>query len=102
MKILGWFKRMKIALLFAVVAVAANLLFLWYAKRKGYKTKADKSSNLKDVSNPLSYGYMNTPEVKKLRQSVAVELRVSIDELDRMSADEITQLAKEKGLINTG
>jgi hypothetical protein len=92
---------MKIALIFAVAAVAANLFFIWCAKRKGHKTKAEESSNLKDGSNAFSYGYLNTPEVKKLRQSAAAELSVSIEELNRMSVDKITQLANEKQLVKS-
>ena len=90
---------MKIALVLAVVAVAANFLFKWYAK-KSNKTKADESSNLKNGSYAYSKGYLNTPEVKRLKQLAAAELSLSVDELDRMSAKEIKQLAKEQELIN--
>ncbi len=93
---------MKIAIVFAVVSVAANIFLIWYAKRKYHKAKADESSNLKDGSNAYSYGYLNTPEVKQLKQSAAAELSISIEELDRRSAEEVTQLAKEQELINTG
>lgn len=80
---------MKIAFIFAVLAVAANLFFIWYAKRKGLKTK----------TNAYSQGYLNTPEVKQLKQSAAAELNISVEELDRLSAEEIKQLAKKKELI---
>ena len=45
---------------------------------------------------------MNTPEASQLRQSAATELNISVEELDRMSAEEVKQLAKEQKLINTG
>ena len=93
---------MKIALISAVVAVAANILLIWYAKSKYHKAKADESSNSNNDSNAYSYGYLNTPESKRLRQSAAAELSISVEELDRMSAEEVTQLAKEHELINTG
>ena len=90
---------MKIAFIFAVLAVAANLFFIWYAKRKGLKTKSDESSNHKDGSYAYSQGYLNTPEVKQLKQSAAAELNISVEELNRLSAEKIKQLAKKKELI---
>ncbi|MGD8257585.1 MAG: hypothetical protein PVG70_07130 [Desulfobacterales bacterium] len=90
---------MKIVFIFAAVAVAANLFFIWYAKRKSHKTKADESSHLEDSSKAYSKEFLDSEEVKALKQSAAAELSISIEELDRMSVEEITQLAKEKELI---
>lgn len=90
---------MKIALLLAVVAVAANIFFIWYAKKIN-KRKSDESSNLKNGPFAFPEGYLNTPKVKQLRKSTAAELGLSIEELDRMLAKEIKQLSKEKELIN--
>ena len=55
---------------------------------------------LKNGSYAFSKGYLNTPELKKLRKSAAAELDLSVEELDRMLAKEIKQLAKEQKLIN--
>jgi len=90
---------MKIVFIFAAVAVAANLFFIWYAKRKGHKTKADESSHLKESSMAYSKEFLDSEEGKALKQSAAAELSISIEELDRMSVEEIIQLAKEKDLI---
>ena len=93
---------MKVALIFAVVAVAANVVLIWYAKKKYRKANTNKSSDLKNTTCAFSYGYLNTPEAKRLKQAVAVELGISVEELDRMSAEDFRRLAKEKELINTG
>ena len=93
---------MKVALIFAVVAVAANVLLIWYVKKTYRKAKADKSSDLNNTAGVFSHGYLNTPEVKRLRQAVAVELGISVEELDRMSVEDVRQLAKQQELINTG
>jgi len=90
---------MKIVFIFAAVAVAANLFFIWYAKRKSHKTKADESSQLKDGSHAYSKGFFDSEEGKKLKQSAAAELSITIEELDRLSVEEITELAKKKELI---
>ncbi len=89
----------KIVFILGAVAVVANFFFIWYAKRKGNKTKADKSSNLKDGSSAYSQGFINSEEGKILKQSAAAELSISVEELDRMSVEKITQLAKDKKLI---
>ena len=82
---------MKIAVVLAVLAVAANIVYIWYSK-KNNRAKTDESSNSK--------GYLNAAEVRQLRKSAAAELGLSIEELDRMLAKEIKQLAKEQKLIN--
>ena len=89
----------KIVFIFGTVAVVANIFFIWYAKRKGNKTKADNSSNLKDSSYANPQEFINSEEGKRLKQSAAAELSISIEELDRMSVDKITRLAKKKNLI---
>ena len=93
---------MKIALIFGVVAVAANVLLVMYVKRKYQKSKAYKLSNLENGSNAFSAGYLNTPDVKRLRQSAAAELGISVEDLDSMSVEGIKQLANEKEVINPG
>jgi hypothetical protein len=88
-------------LILGVVVVALNLL-LWYTKRRGAKTGADKPTNSKDEFDaPLanSNELLNSPKAKPLKQSAASELGISLEQLDRMSVNEIEELAAKKGLI---
>lgn len=90
---------MKIAVVLAALSVAANIFFIWYLK-KSNKAKTDESSNPINGSYAFSKGHLNTPEVRQLRKSAAAELGLSIEELDRMLAMEIKQIAKEQEMIN--
>ena len=93
---------MKLILLILGVVVVALNLFLWYSKRQARKTKADQPSSHKskaDGSNTRSTEFLDTPEAAPLKQSAAAELGISIKQLDRMSVEEIEELAAEKGLI---
>jgi hypothetical protein len=88
---------MKILLL----GVVAIIIILWYVTKQQNKAKADESSRYVDSSDGsfvYSRKFLNSPEVKSLKQSVAEELSISVEELDRMSIEEIRQLAKEKGI----
>ena len=90
-----------ILLILGVAAIALNLL-LWYSKKKAGKTKADESSSHKDkfdASQASSNEFLNSPEVAPLKQSAAAELGIPTEQLDRMSVEEIEELATEKGLI---
>ena len=93
---------MEIAIIFALVTVPANIFLIWYSKRRYRKAKTDGSSNLKNDSYSYSKGNLNTPDVMQLKQSAAAELSISVEKLDRMSAEEITQLAMKKNMINPG
>jgi len=93
---------MKLILLILGVAVIALNLFLWYSKKLAGKTKADESpdhKNKSDVSDARSIEFLDSPEADPLKQSAAAELGISIEQLDRLSAEEIEELAIEKGLI---
>lgn len=93
---------MKILLIILGVVVVALNLILWYSKRKGRKADADEPTNHKDEFDaPFanSNEFLNSSKAKPLKQSAAAELGISVEELDQMSAEEIKQLAKEKGLI---
>lgn len=93
---------MKTLLLILGVAVVALNLLLWYTKRKSGKKKAGEPANRKDkLDAPLanSIDILNSPKVKPLKQSAASELGISIEQLDRMSVNEIERLAAKKGLI---
>ena len=90
-----------ILLILGVVVVVLNLL-LWYSKKQARKTKADESSSHKgktDGSTARSIKLLDDPEVTPLKQSAAAELGISIEQLDRLSVEEIEKLAAEKGLI---
>ena len=93
---------MKITLIFTIIAAAAIVLSRWYAKRRYYKAQEDELSNYRNRSHPFSCGYLNTPETRRLKRSVAAELGISVEELDCMSADDFKKLAKERALINPG
>lgn len=93
---------MKLILLILGVAVIALNLFLWYSKRQTGKTKTDKTPDHKhksDASHARSIDFLNSPEAAPLKQSAAAELGISIEQLDRLSVEEIEALAMEKGLI---
>jgi hypothetical protein len=81
------------------VTVVANLFFIWYAKSRGNKTNAKNSSNLKDSSGANSEALLNSDERKLLKESAAAELNISVEELEGMSFDQITQLAEKKNLL---
>ncbi len=93
---------MKIILLILGVAVVALNLLLWYSKRRGAKTEADKPTHHKDKideSFANSNDFLNSSKAKPLKQSAASELGISVEQLDRMPVEEIKQLAEKKGLI---
>ena len=93
---------MKLLLLILGVAVVALNLFLWYSKRLTGKTKEDESSSHKDKadgSDARPTEFLDSPEVEPLKQSAAAELGISIEQLDRLSVEEIEELANEKGLV---
>ena len=93
---------MKIILLILGVVIVALNLILWYSKKLARKTKADESSGHNgkaDGSNTRSIEFLDNPEVAPLKESAAAELGISIEQLDRMSVEEIEELAAEKGLI---
>ena len=91
---------MKLILL--ILGVIALNLFLWYSKRQAGKTKTGKSPDHKNKSgssDARSIEFRNSPEAETLKQSAAAELGISIEQLDRLSVEEIEELATEKGLI---
>ena len=93
---------MKLLLLILGVVVVALNLFLWYSKKLTGKTKEDASPGRKDKSDGLdapATEVLNSSEVAPLKQSAAAELGITIEQLDRLSVEEIEELAAEKGLI---
>ena len=90
---------MKIAIILAFAAVAANIFFIWYSK-KSNKVKLDESSNPDIGSHAFLKGNLTNSEVKQLKESAAAELGLSVDELDHMLARELKQLSKERELMS--
>ena len=92
---------MKLLLLILGVVVVVLNLFLWSSKRQARKAKADESSykGKKEDSNTRSIEFLDNPEVAPLKQSAAAELGISIEQLNRLSVEEIEDLAAKKGLI---
>jgi len=93
---------MKILLLILGAAAVAVGLFLWDSRKRGGKLKAGKSTKHKDKSdrpNSKSSELFNSPEAKRLKQSAAAELGISAEQLERMSVEEIRQMATDMGLI---
>ena len=93
---------MKLLLLVLGVAVVALNLLLWYSKRQAGKTKTNESSRHKDKAEASADRLVelaNNSEIEPLKQSAAAELGISIEQLDRLSVEEIEKIAAEKGLI---
>jgi len=90
---------MKIALILAAVAVVTNLFFILYVKRKHHKTTVEAPSSRKEIVKTDSKRFFNSVEGELLKHSAADELDISIEELDCMSVEEITQMAQKKQLF---
>jgi FtsZ-interacting cell division protein ZipA len=90
-----------ILIILGVVAVVLNAI-LWYAKKRAGKTvnaKASAREEKLDRSDTRPREIEGPPDISQLKESAAVELGIAVEELDRMSIDEIVELAEEKGLI---
>jgi hypothetical protein len=85
-------------LILGIVVVALNVL-LWYSKKRSGDTKADKSPDHIKQSETNTTDFINSPEADELKQAAAGELGIPVEQLKRMSAEEIAHMAAEKGLI---
>ena len=88
-------------LILGVVVVTLNLL-LWFSKKQTAKAKTDESTgseNKPGGEDAPSTQALNSPEVGPLKQSAAAELGITIEQLERLSVEEIEEMAMEKGLI---
>lgn len=93
---------MKILLLILGIVAVALGLFVWDSRKKGRKSESGKSTKDKDKSDHLnsqSSELYNSPEAKRLLQSAAAELGISVEQLEHMSVEEIRQMATDRGLI---
>jgi len=86
---------MKIALIFAALAIAANFLMM-YTKKRGAK---DKTPKLQDDFQNFSLNQSLKKDIDVLKKAAADELGISLEELDRMSVKEIEMHARLKELI---
>jgi FtsZ-interacting cell division protein ZipA len=90
-----------ILIILGVVAVLLNVV-LWYVKKRSGKTIEAKTSKRKDKldrSDTRPREIEGQPDIKQLKESAAAELGIAVEQLDRMSMDEIVELARDKGLI---
>lgn len=93
---------MKLFLLILGIVVVALNVFLWYSKKRSGAEGNDGSknnTNKTDGINTDSSDFLNSPEADGLKQAAAAELGIPVEKLNRMSAEEIADLAAEKGLI---
>ena len=93
---------MKLFLLILGLVVVALNIFLWYSKKHGDAAKANQASDSKsesEISDTAADESFNSQAANALKKSAAAELGISIEQLNRMSAEEIESLASEKGLI---
>jgi hypothetical protein len=83
------------------VVVALNG-FLWYSKKHSGAAKNKKASTKikkSDGSETSPTELLEGPESDKLKEAAAAELGIAVEQLNRMSPDEIEILAQEKDLI---
>ncbi len=93
---------MKLFLLILGIVVIALNVFLWYSKKQSGAAKDNQSpDNIKnsDALETDSTEFLDSPEADELKRAAAAELGISVEQLNRMSAEEIAHLAAEKGLI---
>jgi hypothetical protein len=90
---------MKLFLLILGIVVIALNVFLWYSKRRSGDTKAEKSPGHKKQSETDATNFINSPQADELKQAAAAELEIPVERLNRMSTEEIAQMAADKGLI---
>jgi len=85
---------LKIIIILGVIALGANVLLIWYLKRK--TPIADfKESRINTMGlGATPQGLLKIKQGRKLIQSAATELGISVKELDNMTFKEIIDLAK--------
>ena len=93
---------MKLFLLILGIVVVALNVFLWHLKNKKNAEIFDNSSeNMEKSADPQTNetDFWNSPAADELKQAAADELGIPVEQLNRLSAEEIVDLATEKGLI---
>ena len=93
---------MKLFLLILGIVVVALNVFLWYSKKHSGAAKDKKASSKtkkSDGSETNPAELLKGPEGDKLKAAAAAELGIPVEQLNRMSPEEIELLAAEKDLI---
>ena len=95
---------MKIVIILGILAAAANILLIWYAKKyhKSESLVSDEYGEPKSESPAFFNVFVNNPTVELIRKSAAAELGMPLEELDRVLAKEMKQLSREQDVINIG
>jgi hypothetical protein len=89
----------KIAYILGFAALAANIFLIWYVKRNARAAKPSKPSEYKSGYQAALKDFLESDDGMQLKKSAAAELNVTVEELNRMPVEKITQLAKEMELI---
>ena len=93
---------MKLFLLILGIVVVALNVFLWHSKKRKDAEIINNSFNNREKSvypQTNATDFLNSPAADELKQAAAEELGIPVEELNRMTAEEIVHLATEKGLI---
>jgi hypothetical protein len=86
---------LKIIIILGAIALGTNALLIWYVKRKNPNV-GFKQSRINTVDLGASpQGFLKIKQGRKLIQSAATELGISVEELDNMTFKEIMELAKK-------
>ena len=88
-----------IVIILGIAAVAANVFLIWYVKRAGKSVREVKPSPVEASPRTDSNDLFNSDAVRRLKEAVAAELNISVEELNRMPVEKISRLAKEMELI---
>ncbi len=95
---------MKFFLLILGIVVVALNVFLWHLKKKKDAeiiANSFENNEKSDESNTNKTDFLNSPAADELKQAAAEELGIPVEQLNRMSTEEIVDLATEKGIIKS-
>lgn len=90
---------MKLLLLILGIVVILLNIFLWYSKKQIRAANGHKAPDSDNASKVDPTDFLDSPEADELKKAAAAELGIAVEQLNRMSTDEIAHLASEKGLI---
>ncbi|MDJ0984193.1 MAG: hypothetical protein QNJ26_01520 [Desulfobacterales bacterium] len=90
---------MKLFLLILGIVVILLNIFLWYSKKKIRAANGHPSSDSDNYSQAAPTEFLDSPEADDLKKAAAAELGIAVEQLNRMSTEEIAHMASEKGLI---
>ena len=90
---------MKLFLLILGIVVILLNIFLWCSKKQISAANGHISSDSDNALKVSPTEFLDSPEADELKEAAAAELGIPVEQLNRMSTDEIAHLASEKGLI---